>query len=245
MGKALLCSSLLLLFLSSVALADSPNTQSTAHLEVWGTEYVRGEEATLYAQLLDESGAPINSGTVTYKVFDSSGNLYHSGTLAYVPGTNGIYADTFECNQSGNFVCDVVSVPSAYATGEVHVSNAQEILIMGLVLALIALSITFVGLLYRLSYLLIVAGVCWVLEAIYLYHNVESTNPYMPTAWMMVGLSMAFLTLFQAVRFYTEMRKQPMLSPEDEQEAYIGEIRKRVSTKRVPPSLLLRRWWRR
>lgn len=88
-------------------------------------EYTAGEEATLYAQVLDGAGDPVNDATVSLTLWDPDGNKELDGvSMSYVTGSQGIYGYDFTVPEDpGVYVADIISAnPTGYGSTELHVT---------------------------------------------------------------------------------------------------------------------------
>lgn len=93
---------------------------------VHGTEYVPDESGTIFIQVLDEDGVPVNDATVVLTMWDTDGNKELDGVSAtYIAASNGIYHYDFTApSDDGVYVVDVTtSSPTGYGSTEIHVSS--------------------------------------------------------------------------------------------------------------------------
>lgn len=93
---------------------------------VYGTEYRPEDAGTIYAQVLDGSGTPVNDATVTLTLWDSEGNKELDGvSMTYITGSQGIYRYNFTVPaDEGVYVAEVVTAnPTGYGSGDIHVSE--------------------------------------------------------------------------------------------------------------------------
>jgi len=94
---------------------------------VFGTEYTPGASGTIYAQIFNDLGAPVNTSTVSLTLRKSDGTKILDGvTMTYIAGTNGLYKYDFTApSEEGTYIADVSSVnPETYGSDEIHVAEA-------------------------------------------------------------------------------------------------------------------------
>lgn len=87
-------------------------------------EYTPNEAATIYAQVLDGSGNPVNNATATLTLWDSAGNKELDGvSMTYITSSQGLYEYDFTVpSELGVYVVEVVTAnPTSYGSGEIHV----------------------------------------------------------------------------------------------------------------------------
>lgn len=99
-----------------------------AKIKVCGSEYTPGEDAIVYAQVLDDAGMPVNTATVTANLFEEDGSKYlDSVPMTYIEGSNGLYrTETFTAPlEVQRMIVDVRSEsPEAYSAEECVVTVA-------------------------------------------------------------------------------------------------------------------------
>lgn len=90
-------------------------------------EYTPDESATIYAQVLDSGGNPVNDATATLTLWDTDGNKeLDAVNMTYIAGSQGLYEYDFTIpSELGVYVAEVVTVnPTGYGSGELHVVEA-------------------------------------------------------------------------------------------------------------------------
>ena len=90
------------------------------------SQYVPEEEGTIYAQVLDEDGNPVNDATVTLTLWTSAGAKELDGvSMTYIAGTQGLYKYDFTAPATeGVYAAEVVTAnPTGYGSTEIHVAE--------------------------------------------------------------------------------------------------------------------------
>lgn len=99
---------LALVLIPSIALASS--------------EYAPDAEGTLYAEVLDAAGDPVNDATVSLDLMDSDGNLELDGvSMTYIAGSDGIYKYDFTAPSDEGTYIAVATCTEGQSTTEVQV----------------------------------------------------------------------------------------------------------------------------
>ena len=103
-------------------------------------EYHPGEDATLYAQVLDSDGLPVNDATVVMTLWDTDGNKELDGvSMTYVTDSSGLYEYDYTVpSELGVYVAEVTSTnPTGYGSTEIHVVEQVSVNFTGNVTATI------------------------------------------------------------------------------------------------------------
>lgn len=101
-----------------------------ASMKVSGTEYIPGRNGTIYAQIFNDRGEPVNTATVTLTLWRSDGTrVLDAVAMTYVPLSNGIYKYDFAVpDEPGVYIADVSSInPETYGTDEVHAAMPRAL----------------------------------------------------------------------------------------------------------------------
>lgn len=98
---------------------------------VFASVYTKGESGTVWAQVLDTNGDPVNAATVTLTVWEPDGDKYLDAvSMDFVTGSNGIYKYAITApSEFGTFLCDVTASwngSTAYGCGEFQVASWAE-----------------------------------------------------------------------------------------------------------------------
>ncbi len=100
-------------------------------ISVYGTEYRSGETATIYAQIKDEDGTPINLADCSISIYFPNRTVWKEyEPLIYLPGSFGLYYYNFIApNVEGVYSVSVnCSNPTVYGSSTFHVAPwASEI----------------------------------------------------------------------------------------------------------------------
>ncbi len=94
------------------------------NIRITGSIYAPTEAATIYAQVLDDVGNPVDTSTVTLSLFRADGTKFLDGvTMTYIAGSNGIYKYEFTApSEVERLVADVKSInPTAYGVEDIYV----------------------------------------------------------------------------------------------------------------------------
>ena len=95
-------------------------------MKVCGSEYSPSENAFIYAQILDATGDPANTATVTLNLYKSDGTkLVNAQAMTYITGSNGLYQYNFTAPADvQRMIADVASTsPVAYGVEAVCVAE--------------------------------------------------------------------------------------------------------------------------
>ena len=96
-----------------------------AIIKVCGSEYTPGENAVIYAQVLDDAGMPVSTATVAVNLFNEDGSKYLNNVpMTYIEGSNGLYrTSTFAAPlEVQRMIIDVRSVnPEVYGAEDYSV----------------------------------------------------------------------------------------------------------------------------
>ena len=94
------------------------------NIRITGSIYSPGEAAAIYAQVLDASGNPVDTATVTLNLLRADGTKFLDGvTMTHIAGSNGIYKYEFTApSEAERLVADVKSTaPTAYGVEDIYV----------------------------------------------------------------------------------------------------------------------------
>jgi len=111
--------------------APSVGVPSITVPRVFASVYTKGESGTVWAQVLDTNGDPVNAATVTLTVWEPDGDKYLDAvSMDFVTGSNGIYKYAITApSEFGTFLCDVTASwngSTAYGCGEFQVASWAE-----------------------------------------------------------------------------------------------------------------------
>lgn len=98
---------------------------------VFASVYTKGESGTVWTQVLDADGNPVNTATVTLTVWKPDGTKYLDAvSMSFVTNSNGIYKYAITApSEFGTFLCDVTATwngSTAYGSGEFQVASWAE-----------------------------------------------------------------------------------------------------------------------
>jgi len=99
-------------------------------LTLFGTEYEYAENGTLYAQMLDEDGSPVNAANCNITIYYPNRTLWvNYEELAYLTASNGLYYYNFTTpNITGVYAAIAnCSNPTAYSSATFHVVEHRGI----------------------------------------------------------------------------------------------------------------------
>jgi len=116
----------------TIALSDTP--MSSGVVNVYGTEYAPGEEGVIYAHVLYGDGTPANNSTCNVTIFNKNTTWVVNQSMNYIYGSDGSYYYNFTVPSNISvFMTNVrCSNPTAYGSGEFHVSNWARDITQGL-----------------------------------------------------------------------------------------------------------------
>mgnify|MGYP000209185516 CR=1 FL=1 len=118
----------------TISLKDRP--KSFGIIQVYGTEYLPGEEGIIYAQVLYGDGTPANNALCNVTIWNKEKLFVSNQEMKHIANSNGIYYYNFTVPENISvFLADVVCEnPTAYGSAEFHVRlggqaqvNATEI----------------------------------------------------------------------------------------------------------------------
>ena len=92
------------------------------------SQFEPGEDGTLYAQVLDGAGDPVNNATTVLSIYSSNGTVVlGSVNMTYITGTAGLYGYNFTApSEEGSYVVEVISAnPTGYGSDSMHVTSAN------------------------------------------------------------------------------------------------------------------------